>query len=100
MSIVERTQQRFFLVIATVFTDRTRGEDFFVKLVPILEAPRRHATRRTNRVRGLLRERNVERAVFAAQKTGGGERLEFLAFAVVEALADIDEGRHRRIERA
>src|SRR5207249_5091806 len=35
----------------------------------------------------------------AAKETRRRERFELLAFAQVEALADIDECRHRRIER-
>ena len=49
--------------------------------------------------RGVVREGNVERPVLAAEKAGGGERLQLLAFAEIEPLADIDERRHRRVAR-
>ena len=37
--------------------------------------------------------------MFTPQEPRRRERLEFLAFAQVEALADVDERRHRRILR-
>ena len=37
--------------------------------------------------------------IFAPEEAGGVKCLEFLAFADVEALADVDEGRHGRIAR-
>ena len=53
--------------------------------------------RRANALGRLVRERNDERAIFAAQKAGGVERLQLLAFAHVEPLADVDEGGHGRV---
>src|SRR5207253_10458004 len=41
-----------------------------------------------------------ERAVFAAKKTGGVKGFQFLAFAQVETLADVNEGGDGRIARA
>src|SRR5580765_4935147 len=97
MRVVQRPQQGFLLIIAARLSDGTLRQEFFVKLVPILKSRRTHPCRRPDSRRGLLRERDVERPVFAAQKTRSGERLEFLALAEVEPLPDVDEGGHRGI---
>src|SRR6185503_9101082 len=78
--------------------DRACSEQLPIKLVAILEASRRHASRRADAVRGLVRVRDVERPMFTAEKACGRERLDFLAFADVEALADVDEGGHCGIQ--
>ena len=98
MRVVQRPQQRVLLIIAARLSDRTLGQEFPVKLVPILEPRRTHPRRRPDRRGGLFREWNVERPVFAAQKTRGRERLKFLTLAEVEPLADVDEGGHRRVQ--
>ena len=68
--------------------------------VAVHEATGVHALGRAHGGGGLFRERQVHRAVFAAEETGGGEGLELFAFAdAFEALADVDEGRHDRITR-
>src|SRR5438132_4076540 len=100
MRVVQRAQERLLLIIAPEFADRVLPEELLVKLVPVLETRRAHSRRRTHGVGGLFGKGNVERPELAAQETGGREGLEFLAFAQVEALADVDEGRHRLIERA
>src|ERR1041385_818473 len=99
MRVVHRTQKGFLLEITAGFDDRTFRDQLLVKLVPVLEAPGRHPTRRSHGVGGGIGEWNVERPEFAAEKTGGGEGLEFLRLAVVKALADVDERGHRGIER-
>src|SRR5256885_1191937 len=59
------------------------------------------ASRRADRGGGGVRERQVERAVLAAEKAGRGERLQLLRLAdAFEALADVDERRDRRVLRA
>ena len=99
MRVVEGTEQRFLLVIAPELAHRTLREQLLVKLVPVFESGWAHSRRRTNRIGGLFRIRNVERTVFTPQEPRGRERLEFLAFAQVEALADVDERRHCLILR-
>ena len=99
MRIVQRPQQRFLLIIAALLSDRTLRQEFLVKLVSILKSRRTHSRRRPDRRGGLLREGNVERSVFAAQKPRGRERFEFLALAEVEPLPDVDKGGHGRVQR-
>ena len=99
MRVVVGAHQRVLLIRAAVLPDRARLHQLPVERVAILEASGRHAARRPHAVRGLIRERDAERPVFAAEKAGRRERLQLLAFADVDALADVDERRHRRIER-
>jgi hypothetical protein len=56
--------------------------------------------RRPHALRRRLGEWDVEGAILAAQEPGGREGLQFLAFTDIEALADVDESRHGRIDRA
>src|SRR5262245_55901754 len=79
--------------------DRTGREQLAVKLVTVLETPRRHPARGTHAVGGLVRIRNVERPVFAAKEARGREGLDLFALTDVEALADVDERGHRRVQR-
>ena len=44
--------------------------------------------------------RDDEGPIFAAEETGGVKCLQFLAFTIIEALADVDEGGYRRVQRA
>src|SRR2546421_378876 len=60
----------------------------------------RNARRRAKRVSRLFRVGDDERPVFAAKKAGGVKGLQFLAFPIIEALSDIDEGGDGRVERA
>ena len=85
--------------VAALLSDRAGLQQPAVELVPIGEAIWSHAGGRAHRVGGLFREGHVERAVLAPEEAGGGERLELLALAKVEALADVDERRHRWIHR-
>ncbi len=96
MRVVVRAQQRLALIGAAVLADRAGLEQPPVEAIAILEAPRRHAARRAHDLGGLVRVRHAERTVLAAEKSRRRERLQLLAFAEVEALADVDEGRHRR----
>ena len=98
MRVVHRAQERLPLVIAAVQHHRTLRQQLPVKAVPILEPPRGHAAGRTNAVGGLLRQRDVEWAKLAPQKTGRRERLQLLPFPHVKALSNVDERRHRGIE--
>src|SRR5437867_12879415 len=98
MSVVHRAQQRLALIITAMAHHGTCGQEFAKKLIAVLETGRGHAAGWTHAVGRLVRERDVERSIFAAEKPSGGESLQFLAFAVVEALADIDECGHGRIE--
>src|SRR5438093_4680808 len=100
MRVVERTEQRLLLIIAAELADRTLGEQFPVEYVPVFETGRTHSRRRADCVGRLFGIGNVEWAELAAQETCGGERFEFLTFAQVEALADVDERRHRRVLRS
>src|ERR1700722_5024170 len=99
MRIVERVDQRLLLVIAAIFAVGTFLDELAIKLITILKPCGAHAGGRAHTRGGILWIRDDERAVFAAEKTGGVKGLEFLAFAEVEALADIDERGHRRIHR-
>ena len=47
-----------------------------------------------------MRIRNIERTILAAEEASRRKSLDLLAFADVETLADVDEGRHRWIQRA
>jgi hypothetical protein len=98
---LSRAQEGFALVIRcpswpTGEASSRLAEEFFA----VLEARRAHAAGRGDDVLGGIGEGNVERSVFAAQEPGGGEGLEFLAFADFEALADVDEGGYGGIARA
>src|ERR1043166_1687092 len=100
MRVIKRAQQRFSLKIAAVLHERTVFDEFFIKFFATLETVRRHAAGRTNAVCRLIRIRNDERPEFAAKKSRGMKGLKLLALAHVEALADINERRHRRVEGA
>ena len=88
------------MVTAPFTPQRTRLEELAVKCVAVLKPPRAHPRRRAHGVGGLLRKRDVERAIFAAEKSRRRERLQLLPFPEVETLPDVNERRHRRIERA
>src|SRR5437762_2302390 len=98
MRVFHRVDERFFLVGAAVLADGGGFEEFFVMGVATFEALRRGAGWWADGVDRLLREGEIERSIFAAQEAGGGESLELLAFADIEALADIDERWDGRIE--
>ena len=100
IGIVQRAQQRIFLVAAAVLADRAGGQQLLVEPLAALEPAGRHAARRAHALGRLVRERDVEGPILAAQEAGGVEGLELLAFAHVEALADVDERRHGRVQRA
>src|SRR5205814_2047717 len=91
MRIVHRAQQRLALIRASMLPDRTGVEQPVVKLVAILESPRRHARWRAHRIRRLAGEWNVEGAILASEKAGRRERLDLFSFADIEALPDVDE---------
>ena len=99
MCIVHRTHKRLPLILAAFLPDRTRVEQPFVKLVPIFKTIRRHPRRRANGGRGVVWERTIERPIFTAEESCGGECLEFLPFPEIETLPDIDKRRDRRIAR-
>src|SRR5256885_7876581 len=99
MRIVHRAQQRLALIRASMLPDRTGVEQPVVKLVAILESPRRHARWRAHRIRRLAGEWNVEGAILASQEAGRRERLDLFSFADVEALPDVDECGYGRIQR-
>ena len=96
--VVHRTDERLALKSAAL-PHRTRFEQPLVEFVPVGKPAGRHSLRRTHRLRGILRIWDIERTVFAAQKARGGKRLQFLAFAEIEALSDIDKRRNGRIPR-
>src|SRR2546430_8547710 len=100
MRVFHRVDERLFLIGAAVLADGGGFEEFFVMGVATFEALRRGAGWWADGVDRLLWERKIERSIFAAQEAGGGESLELLAFADVEALADVDEGGDGGIERA
>src|SRR6185503_13979998 len=77
MRVIDRTQQRLLLIIAAVFADRAGGEQLFIKLISILETVGRHPARRADGIGGLVGESDIERTIFAAEKTAGSEGLEF-----------------------
>src|SRR5947199_22442 len=81
-------------VVAAVLADGAGVEQAAVEFVAILKAIGRHAGGRAHGRRSVLREGDIERAVLAPEEPRGGERLQLLAFAEIQALADIDERRH------
>jgi len=91
MGIVERTEQRFFLVIAAELADRALVNEFAIKGVAVFEARWAHASGRADALSGFFRIGDNEWTVFAAEKACGVEGFEFLTFAEIEALTDIDE---------
>src|SRR5260370_25219514 len=95
MSIVERAQQGFLLVIAAQLTDGALRDEPFVKVAPALKSGWAHACGRANGFHGFFRIGDDERPVFATQKTCGVKGLQFLPLAQIESLADIDEGGNR-----
>ena len=99
MRVVQRADERLLLVIAAVLADGAFLDEFPVKFVAIFKAVRAHALGRADAFGGLLRIGDEERAVFAAEKTGGVKGLEFLAFAEIETLADVNERGHGGVHR-
>src|SRR5216684_2125611 len=99
MRVVERANERFALVITPGTRDGAFGYQLAQKFVAILEAAGSHPARRAHRVSRLFGKGDDERPEFAPQEPGSVKGLEFLAFAIVKALADVDEGGHRWIER-
>src|SRR5437899_1022564 len=99
MRVVERADERFALVIAPSDHERAFGYQLAQKFVAILKPAGSHPPWRAHSVSRLLGKWNDERPEFAPQKPGRMKRLEFLAFAIVKALADVDERRDRGIER-
>src|SRR5437773_12571800 len=99
MRVVHRAQERFLLVIASMLPDWAFRHERLVEFIAVLESPWTHARGRADALDGLLRVRDHERAMFAAEKTSGVKCFEFFAFADIEALADIDERGHRSIVR-
>ncbi len=98
MGVVVGAQQRLLLIRAAVLgRSGSRSISFCRTRCDSRSVPGDHAAWRTHAVRGLLGKRDVERPVLAAEKTGGGERLQLLGFADVHALADVDERGHGRI---
>ena len=78
--------------------DRAGLQQLLVERIAVLEPPGRHPRRRADGVDRRLREGDVERAIFAAEEAGGGERFQFLPFTQIKPLADVDERRHRVVE--
>src|SRR5690606_13748383 len=97
--VVVRAQERLALVRAAVSADGARVEQAPVEAIAVLEARGGHAAGRPYGTGGLVRVRDVERPVLAAQEPRGCERLQLLALADVEPLPDVDEGGYRRVPR-
>src|ERR1051326_1339882 len=97
MSIVQRAKKRFFLVIAAQLTDWGLFNEFAIKGIAMFEARGTHPLGRAHAFRRFLGVRNDERSVFAAQKTGRVEGLQFFAFTEIKALADVNKSGNRRI---
>ena len=94
MGVVERAQQRFLLVPTAQLTHRGCLHQPTIETVPVLKAGRAHSLRRRHHILGGVGERHVERTELTAQETSRSEGLEFLAFADIQTLTNIDEGRH------
>ena len=88
------------MIVAAGKTDRALVDQILERLVAVGEARLAHALRRPNGVQRVIWVGDVEWPVLTAEETGGMEGLEFLAFADVESLADVDERRHRGVSRA
>ncbi len=99
MRIVHRTQKRLALICAAHLADGAGLQQPPIKAVAVFKAVRSHAGGRSHRARRVVWKGNIERPKLAAEKSRRGERLQLLAFPEIEALADIDERRHRRIAR-
>ena len=91
--VVERAQQRLSLVVAPGLGDGAVGDQPLVELGPALEPAGRHPMRWADGFNGLIGEGQVEGAELSAQKARRRECFQFLAFAQIEALPDVDEGR-------
>ena len=72
--VIQRAQERFLLIVAAQLRDRAARQELPVKAVPIFEARGAHPPG-ANRFGSLVRIGNIERAIFAAEETGGGECL-------------------------
>ena len=88
------------MIVAARKADRALVDQILKRLVAVGEARLAHALRRPNGVQRVIRVGDVEWPMLTAEETGGVERLEFLAFADVESLADVDERWHRGVSRA
>src|SRR5205085_1303215 len=86
VGVIHRAEKRLPDVIAAVLMDRAASDQLLVELLPVLEARGAHPMRRADRLHRLIGERDLERAVLAAQEAGRMERLQLLAFADVEPL--------------
>src|SRR5262245_6597524 len=100
MRVVERTQQGFLLIITAELPNRVLLNQLAVKRVALLETGWAHAFGRTHRFEGVFRICDNKRAVFAAEETGSVKRLQFLFFAQIESLADVNECWHGGIFRS
>src|SRR5262249_19798683 len=88
------------MVIARHRTDRTLTQELAEAALALREPARRHAARRLDRGDRVLRERQVERSMLAAEEAGRRERLQFFRLPYpLESLADVDEGGNRRVVR-
>ena len=99
MGIIHRAHERFLLIAAAMIPDRTCGQQLLIERVAAFKAFGRHAGRGAHGICRRLRKWDVERAILASQKPGGGECLQLFALGVVIALADVDERRHGIVQR-
>src|SRR3954468_5446844 len=101
MGVVDGAQSRLVMEVAGQFADRAACAELLVLALASLEAFGRHPLGRTDGGDGIGWERQVERAVLAAEEAAGGEGFQFFLFAVAfELLADVDERRNGGIVRS
>src|SRR5262249_26781788 len=84
-------EERFFLVIAAELADWTLVNEPAIKGIALFESRWAHASRRADAFCSFFGVGDNKRTIFAAQKAGGVKGFEFLTFAEIEALADVDE---------